>query len=205
MDLSLTMIDTFYLHLEFKNKKSNWSINLPFLCIKCGVCCKLEDFLVAGEISAKPKEQPQTYAKVTALFEELGKKWEADEGKYDEYIAQVSCPFLVNNSCSIYTIRPLGCQLFPKTTFGIQTKDCPSLNRFKKQRLSLKKGKNCKETNHFIEETEGSTISDEAITSTKFTEKQYQACIANLHKTGITEGELALLNDFNRKSKNKNA
>jgi Fe-S-cluster containining protein len=198
------MIDTFYLHLEFKNKKSNWSINLPFLCIKCGVCCKLEDFLVAGEISAKPKEQPQTYAKVTALFEELGKKWEADEGKYDEYIAQVSCPFLVNNNCSIYKIRPLGCQLFPKTTFGMQTKDCPSLNRFKKQRHSLKKGKNCKETYNFIE-TKGSIISGEPIKSTKLTEKQYQACIAKLHKAGITESELALLNDFNRKSKNKNA
>jgi len=27
------MVDTFYLHLEFKGK-NGWSINLPFMCIK---------------------------------------------------------------------------------------------------------------------------------------------------------------------------
>ncbi len=194
------MIDTFYVHLEFKNKKSKWSINLPFSCIKCGVCCKLEDFLTAGEISAKPEEQPQVHAKVKALFEELGKMWEADETKYDRHTAQVSCPFLVNKACSIYEIRPEGCRLFPNTTFGMLTEDCPSLIRFKKQRSTLKKGRTAKETYHFT-----SSTTSEAVKPTKFTEKQYHVCIAKLRQAGITENELTLLNDFNGKNKNQRA
>ena len=80
------MVETFYLHLEFKNKKGGWSINLPFLCSKCGVCCTLDDFLTAGEITAKPEEHPEVHAKIKALFEVLGKMWEEDEAKYDQYI-----------------------------------------------------------------------------------------------------------------------
>ncbi len=133
------MIDTFYLHLEFAYKNSEWSINLPFLCNKCGVCCTLEDFLTAGETKANSEVD----AKVKALFEELGKMWEANQAKYHSYIAKTSCPFLVNNTCSIYEIRPDGCRLFPKTSFGMLTEDCESLTRFKKQRSSPEKGQNC--------------------------------------------------------------
>ncbi len=184
------MIDTFYLHLEFKNKKSKWSINLPFLCAKCGVCCKLEDFLTAGEISAKPEEQPQVRAKIKALFEELGKMWEADEAKYDYYVEHTPCPFLVNKACSIYEIRPEGCRLFPKTAFGMLTEDCSALTRFKKQRVALKSSRTAEENYYFT---------GEGIKPAKFTEKQYQKYIAKLHKAGITDDELALFNCFNGK------
>ena len=87
------MIDTFYLHLEFKDKKCGWSINLPFLCAKCGVCCTLEDFLTAGEVDAEPEEYPEVHAKIKILFDTLGKMWEADEAKYDEYTQRTPCPF----------------------------------------------------------------------------------------------------------------
>ena len=63
-------------------------------------------FLTAGEVTAKPDEHPEVHAKVKALFEELGKMWEADEAKYDEYVAHTPCPFLVNNTCAIYEVRP---------------------------------------------------------------------------------------------------
>jgi Fe-S-cluster containining protein len=195
------MIDTFYLHLEFTNKNDGWSINLPFLCTKCGICCILEDFLTAGEINAKPEEHPEVHAKVKALFEELGKMWEADEARYDDYIARTSCPFLVNNACSIYEIRPDGCRLFPKTTFGMQTQDCQPLTRLKKQRIALKKGKTHKETYHFIGKTPSSTKYGESIKPTNFTEKQYHACIAKLRQVGITDDELTLFNYFNGKNK----
>jgi Fe-S-cluster containining protein len=191
------MIDTFYSHLEFTNKKSKWSINLPFLCTKCGVCCLLEDFLCAGEIEAKPEEEPEVHSKIKALFEEIGKIWEANESKYDDFTAHTPCPFLVNNSCSIYEIRPVGCRLFPKTAFGMQTPDCPPLTRFKKQRLALIKGRAHKETY----QSTASAKSDEAIKPAKFTEKQSQSCIAKLRKAGITEDELNLFNYFNMKNK----
>jgi len=190
------MIDTFYLHLEFKNKKGGWSINLPFLCTKCGVCCVLEDFLTAGEISVKPPEQPEVHAKNKALFEELGKMWEADQAKYDHYIAHTPCAFLVKNACSIYEARPEGCRLFPNTAFGMLTEDCEALTRFKKQRAALIKGRAHKETYYFT----STTKSDEAITHSKFNEKQYQTCIAKLRQAGITDNEINLFNYFNEKN-----
>jgi Fe-S-cluster containining protein len=191
-----SMIETCYLHLEFKNKTSQWSINLPFLCTKCGVCCTLEDFLTAGEIIGKPEEHPKVHARNRALFEEIGKIFELDEAKYDNYIAHTPCPFLVNNACSIYEIRPGGCRLFPKTAFGMQTRDCPALTRFKKQSNALKKGKTCKDTYHFT-----SLMSSEPIKLTSFTEEQYSACLAKLRKVGISDDELSFFNYFNQKKK----
>lgn len=188
------MIETVYAHLEFKNKNGAWSINLPFVCTKCGVCCTLEDFLMAGET----KPNPEVDAKVKALFCELGKRWEANEAEYDNYVAHTPCPFLVNNVCSIYEFRPGGCRLFPKTAFGMLSEDCTALDRFKKQRLALKKGRSTKETYYF---TKPADSSHEAIKPPKYTEKQYQICIAKLHQAGITGDELALFNCLNKKNK----
>jgi Fe-S-cluster containining protein len=195
------MVDTFYLHLKFTSKTGGWSLNLPFLCTKCGNCCRLEDFLSAGEINAKPREHPQVHAKMKALSEELGKMFEADEAKYDNYTMHTPCPFLADKSCSIYEIRPDGCRLFPKTAFGMQTQDCPALTRFKQMRAALKKGRICTETYYFTWKTLGSAESDETIKSTKFTEKHYQTCITKLRQAGITDDELALFNYFNVQNK----
>ena len=195
------MVDTFYLHLEFTGKNGDWSINLPFLCNKCGVCCTLEDFLTAGEINAKPEEHPEVHAKIKALFEELGKMWEADEAKYDNYTMHTPCPFLVNKSCSIYDNRPDGCRLFPKTAFGMQTQDCPALTRFKRMHAALKKGRTNKETYHFTGTNQGLTARNEHIKPTQFTQKQYQTCITKLRQTGITDDELALFNYCNGQNK----
>ncbi|MBE3115698.1 YkgJ family cysteine cluster protein [Candidatus Bathyarchaeota archaeon] len=192
------MVDTFYLHLKFTGKNGGWSINLPFLCNKCGVCCTLDDFLTAGEINAKPEEHFEVHAKMKALSEELGKMWEADEAKYDNYIMHTPCPFLVNNACSIYEIRPDGCRLFPKTAFGMLTEDCEPLTRFKKIRTALKKGRRCIETYHFTGKTLGSAKSDEPIKPAKFTQKQYQTCTTKLRQAGMTDDELNLFNYFNR-------
>ena len=182
------MIETFYVHLDFKNKNGPWSINLPFLCTKCGVCCTLEDFLTAGQTKANPELD----AKIKVLFDELGKRWEANEAKYDNYIARTPCPFLINNVCSIYELRPGGCRLFPKTAFGMQTQDCPALTRFIKQLGALKKSRAHKEAYCFTK-----SDNDEQIKPTKFNEKQYQALIAKLRQTGITDDELALFKCFN--------
>ena len=134
------MVDTFYLHLEFEGK-NKWSINLPFLCTKCGNCCKLEDFLSAGKINAKPEEYPEAHAKLRTLCEELGELWEGNEAKYDEHIMNNICPFLINKACSIYEIRPDGCRQFPKTAFGMESQDCEPLTRFRKMHAALKKGR----------------------------------------------------------------
>jgi Fe-S-cluster containining protein len=183
------MIETFYVHIEFATKKP-WSVNLPFLCNKCGVCCTLDDFLCAGKITLQPDDHVEVQAKLKALFDELGKMWEADEEKYDQYIQQTPCPFKVNNTCSIYEIRPQGCRMYPKTAFGMQTNDCLSLDQFKKQRAALVKGRRHKETYHYTWQ--------EPMKRTRFTEKQYRTCLAKLHAAGATEDEVTLFKGFNQ-------
>ena len=195
------MVDTFYLHLEFTGQNDAWSINLPFLCTRCGVCCTLNDFLTAGPINAKPEEHTEVHAKIKALCEELGKMWAADEAKYDEHIMRTPCPFLDNNACSIYEIRPDGCQAFPKTAFGMQTQDCPAFTRFRKQHAALEKGKSCRESYHLFGKAPSSIQHNEFIEPTKFTEEKYQTCIAKLCRAGITPEEIKLFNHFNGKNK----
>ncbi len=182
------MVETCYIHLEFKNKDGDWSINLPFLCDKCGVCCTLDDFLNAGEIHGNPKENPEAYAKFEALKEELGKIFEAGEDEYDWHVTHNKCPFQVGNVCSIYEIRPSGCRQFPNTPFGMLSEDCKALDRFKKQRIALRRGRAAKETSHFT---------NQPIKATKFTEEQYQACLVKLQRAGITADELSLFGFVN--------
>ncbi|MGD6851253.1 MAG: YkgJ family cysteine cluster protein [Candidatus Bathyarchaeia archaeon] len=183
------MIETVYAHLEFKAKNEKWSINLPFLCNKCGVCCTLDDFLIAGKIKTEPKN-PHAQARAKALYKELGELWEVDPEKYEHHITHTPCPFLRGNICSIYEIRPDGCRQFPNTLFGMQTLDCDPLNRFKTQLATLKKGKATEKTLHFT---------TKPIKQAQFTEKQYQRCIVKLQKAGVTEEELALFHQINKR------
>ncbi len=176
--------------MKLKTKNGNWSINLPFICDKCGVCCTLEDFLNAGEIHGSPKENPAVFDKFNTLKEELGKIFDADEEKYDQYITQTPCPFKEGNICSIYELRPDGCRQFPNTPFGMLSQDCKALDRFKKQRLALKRGRAVEETWHFT--------SDPPIKTSKFSDKQYASCLEKLHRAGITDEEIAVFNLVNQ-------
>ncbi|MCL2134501.1 MAG: YkgJ family cysteine cluster protein [Candidatus Bathyarchaeota archaeon] len=183
------MIETYYVHLEFRAKTGVWSINLPFLCTKCGVCCTLDDFLVAGKIHGSPQINHEVYAKFYALTESLGELFEKDEIAYDQYVTRTKCPFQVGTICSIYEIRPDGCRQFPNTVFGMLSEDCQALNRFKKQMFALKRGRVYKETGHF-------TV--DPIVSVIFSEKQYINCLDKLRHVGVTEDELALFISLNK-------
>ena len=194
------MTDTFYLHLEFRGKNW-WSINLPFLCTKCGNCCRLEDFLSAGRINAALQEHSEVHAKVKALCEDLGEIWKADETKYDAYIMNTPCPFLVDKSCSIYEIRPDGCCLFPKTAFGMQSQDCEPLIRFRKMRAVLKRGRSCTETYCFKVKILSQAETTESVKLAKFSENQYRAVVTKLRQAGMTANELALFNQLNASEK----
>ena len=186
------MTDTCYLHLEFKAKRGDWSINLPFLCTKCGVCCTLDDFLTAGETKAKPQEHPEIQAKLKALYDELGVLLEEGQDKYDDYVMHTACPFVKDKLCSIYEIRPEGCRQFPNTAFAMLSEDCEALDRFKKQRSVLKKGRTTRETYY---------STSEPIKPVKLTQKQYQNCVTQLHNAGITADELDLFYCVNGQEK----
>jgi hypothetical protein len=73
------------------------------------------------------------------------------------------------------------------------TQNCEALNRFKKQQGALKKGRTTKATYHF-------TGARESIKPSKFTETQYQNCIAKLRQAGITEDELTLFHQLNEQN-----
>lgn len=185
------MVDTCYLHLEFKAKTGNWAINLPFLCTKCGVCCKLDDFLAAGPIKATPQQQPELHAQLKAIYDMLGELLE-DKGQeeYDQHVTHTPCPFLKDKLCSIYEFRPEGCRMFPNTPFAMLSEDCEALERFKLQRINLGRGRSCTETFY-------STL--EPTKPAKYTQKQYQKCLNQLKQAGITKEELALFEELNRK------
>jgi Fe-S-cluster containining protein len=189
----MRMIDTVYLHLDFQTKNGGWSLNLPFVCDQCGVCCKLEDFLTAGPAKVNPLENPRLQARLKEIYEEMGKRWEADEAKYDQYIASTPCPFVEDKKCSIYAYRPDGCRQFPNTPFGMLSEDCGALDRFKKQTSGLCRGRKTTKTYHFT---------TEPIKQTKLSPEQYQNCLSKLHKVGITEDEITLFESLNNK-KNK--
>ncbi len=183
------MIDTVYAHIHFIGGKGFWSINLPFVCTKCGVCCILDDFLTAGPVKARPGENPEIENELLAIYDYLEKLLEGGEDKYDNYVLHTPCPFVKNKICTIYSIRPDGCRQFPNTPFGMLSEDCEALDRFKKQIKILKHGRASKVTLHFT---------TEPIKESKMSLRQYVNCLAKLRKVGITEEELALLRVLNR-------
>jgi Fe-S-cluster containining protein len=185
------MVDTFYLHLEFKSKNQGWSINVPFVCDKCGICCTLDDFLTAGEVKINPLENPQLQTKLKEIYEEMGRLWEVDEAKYNQYIMHNPCPFVKDKTCSIYELRPEGCRQFPNTTFGFLTQDCMALTRFKKQCAALNKGRTAKKAYY---------STSEPLKRIKYTEEQYQNCINKLLRAGMSKEELSLFGSLNNHS-----
>ncbi|NLF88650.1 YkgJ family cysteine cluster protein [Candidatus Bathyarchaeota archaeon] len=188
-EVSDKMIDTVYLHLEFQTKSGILSINLPFVCDQCGVCCKLEDFLTAGPVKVNPADNPQLTAKLKEIYEDTGRKWEADPEEYERCITTTPCPFVKDKKCTIYSYRPDGCRQFPNTPFGMLSQDCAALDRFKKQATAVCRGRKTKKAYHFT---------SEPIAPVKTSQKQYQNCITKLRKAGITEEEYALFESLNR-------
>jgi Fe-S-cluster containining protein len=183
------MIDTVYLHLEFQTKSGNWSVNLPFVCDQCGVCCKLEDFLTAGPAKVNPAENPQLATKLKEIYESTGKRWETDEDEYDHYIASTQCPFVKDKKCTIYPYRPDGCRQFPNTPFGMLSEDCGALQRFKKQAIELCRGRRAKKMYY---------STTQPIQEAKCSSKQYNDCRVKLRKAGATEEEYSLFLSLNK-------
>ena len=186
------MIDTFYVHLEFRDRE-NWSINLPFLCSRCGRCCTLENFLTAGPLRGALGAHSESYSKADEIYWKMGNLWTENEVKYDRYVASTQCPFLKNDNCTVYAIRPEGCRYFPCTLFGMFAIDCKSLRRFKNHCNALKRGRKTTEVYQHTETTSAKSIMD-----VKFSQKQYETCIARLRETGISSKELSLFKLFNK-------
>lgn len=100
-----------------------------FECQRCGKCCveiglpydPESIFEIAEFLNL---EVAQVIEKYYGRITENGKAWESDDHK------RTPCPFISGDSdrksCAIYSVRPLGCRLYPfDTDFGRQGVDCP--------------------------------------------------------------------------------
>lgn len=82
---------------------------VQFACAKgCGYCCSLEvssfpqeTFRIARELSARPDRE----AIVAKLAEHV-----AQNPRGTDRLERQPCPFLVDQACSIYDVRPLACR-----------------------------------------------------------------------------------------------
>lgn len=192
-------IDTFYYHYKIGFPRT-WSVNLPFLCVKCGKCCTLASILFAGRVLVgnPSKEQiKELNKKLNPYIEEYNRIIHKDKNKISAYLTDTKCPFLqTDKTCEIYAYRPIGCQAFPKTDFGMGSEEglCESLDRFKSLRKALLRGQKRNYTcDHFF-------IFKDGIKPVKMTKKQYDRCVAKLLKAGMTRDELALFNHLNTDS-----
>jgi Fe-S-cluster containining protein len=86
------------------NKKQNTKDDLKDICLDCeGHCCKLGGVVATqNEVDAITKLGYPNYF-VQLSNDVCGIEWENDG----------SCPYLMNGLCSIYSVRPLGCRIFP--------------------------------------------------------------------------------------------
>ncbi|MBC8432542.1 MAG: YkgJ family cysteine cluster protein [Desulfobacterales bacterium] len=101
----------------------NYDFLLPFICYKCGSCCR--------------KYTPQIYADNIPLISEFLDISENELIKSHEasYFSepQNDCPFLTeNNLCSIYPFRPSNCRLYPlKTDLHAADVHCPGYSEIR--------------------------------------------------------------------------
>ena len=101
-----------------------------FHCQQCGACClKLGlpyDPLAIHEMASFLKlSVREVIEKFYGEFTSDGKYWESNDNK------RTPCPFLKASGskkyCSIYAVRPIGCQLYPiETDGGRDGIDCPA-------------------------------------------------------------------------------
>lgn len=107
----------------------NLKVNIPFVCQSCGRCCSQIGFPV-GEAKLK---KIADYLKISLKDLRLYFEDEDEDGKTKiDYDLLSICPFLKDNLCSIYPVRPEGCRLFP---FTLDFKDygigCEGLKRLR--------------------------------------------------------------------------
>lgn len=197
------IIETFYYHYEIGHSRK-WSVNIPFLCTRCGNCCALSDVLSASrELTGEPTEQQvnELNEKLQPYIDEYykipnekkGHFW--DKTERDRYLETTKCPFLLeDNLCSIYEYRPIGCRLFPKTSFGMDSEICEALQRFKVYREVLEDKNKFLGWVHF-------TFKEDSIEPVKMSKWRYDHCIKKLLKVGMTQDELKLFEKLNERSK----
>lgn len=81
-----------------------------FQCGRCGKCCR-GPLLDGIEVSPSDVKRISRYLKISP--DAFMNKYVATKRGYRYGVIAYPCPFLKENSCSIYPIRPIACRTFP--------------------------------------------------------------------------------------------
>lgn len=121
--LANTMIENYVTYLKFLDEKFNrfFKKQTPFICCKkgCGRCCKNAQFPytqieVVHLLSGAQKLNDET---IEQIMDNIAKiKLKKENYKGDKFL--YDCPFLINNSCSVYEYRGIICRSFGLMTVG---------------------------------------------------------------------------------------
>ena len=111
---------------------------LRFNCIRCGSCCKVNgDYAF---VYVTPEESDTIMEFLDIPRKEFMKSYCSRlEGSMIIKFQNNICPFLENDTCSIYKVRPVQCRAWPFWSFNLHTPDqwnlaavrCPGINRGK--------------------------------------------------------------------------
>ena len=121
-------------------------IFIPFVCKRCGKCCrKIGVSSRAIDIAAVVEYLGTGVREVIENY--IGKVVSCDEEKI-EYEAssapRLPCPFLRGNECIIHPIKPGVCAAFPvRTDFGDHGIGCPGKEEVTRASRALEKGVPC--------------------------------------------------------------
>ncbi len=114
---------------------------IPLVCKRCGECCRkvgvhpgaIDIFAAAEYLGISAKELVETY---------IGKVISCDK-KRIKYEASIRhpCPFLKENKCLIYPVRPGVCKAFPVETDGRDRGiGCPAMREVRRAWRALGEG-----------------------------------------------------------------
>ncbi len=96
-------------------------VRIPFVCRMCGECCRKLSKVVYDPRDGK------------VYMEDLDVDYVDIPEEYREFShpIKIPCPFLKDNVCSIYSIRPKSCRDFPLLTGDLGV-NCPALKSLKR-------------------------------------------------------------------------
>jgi len=109
--------------------KNGEIVRIPFICQRCGKCCRILSKVVFDPIERKlymeDIDEISKYVNIDEVIEKISRYVNA------KHPVKLPCPFFRDNECSIHPIRPRSCRIFPLGKDFDQGIGCPGLNRLK--------------------------------------------------------------------------
>lgn len=109
-----------YRIIEFRN----YRVLVPFICHKCGACCRnFAPQMPADDLLKIARYLNKSQQEIKRQHTERYRKRFTD--------TPANCIFLnKKNQCMIYPLRPEACRLYPFTSFGAADVNCPGHKEF---------------------------------------------------------------------------